>query len=95
MVDHFKRTAAEHGIILEPEKETELVGRKGKRVGATVKILGVIMNDTLQFRKHADYRAEKWKQLWGALHRLDNTKASMSPSAWRQLYTGMVRPVMT
>ena len=95
VVEHFKRIAAEHGIILEAEKETELVCRKGKRVGATVKILGVIVDDTLQFCKHADYRAEKGKQLWGALHRLGNTKTGISPSVWRQLYTGMVRPVMT
>ena len=81
VVDHFKRTAAGHGIILEEEKETELVRRKGKRATATVKILGVIVDDTLQFRKHADYRAEKGKQLWGALHRLGNTKTGMSPSA--------------
>ena len=30
VVEHFKRTTAEHGIILEAEKETKLVCKKGK-----------------------------------------------------------------
>ena len=95
VVSHFKQTAAEHGIILADEKEDSLTCRKGKRALKTVKILGVIIDNTLQFRKHAEYRAGKGKQLWGALYWLGNTTSGMSPQAWRQLYTGMVRQVMT
>ena len=57
--------------------------------------MGVLVDDGLRFKDHIKYRAEKGRRLCGALCSLGNTVKGMSPKAWRQLYTGMVRPVLT
>ena len=47
VVSYFKQTVTEHGIILTDEKEDSLTCRKGKRAFKTVKILGIIIDNTL------------------------------------------------
>ena len=47
VVSYLKQVAAEYSIILADKKEDSLVCRKGKRVLNTVKILDIIIDDTL------------------------------------------------
>lgn len=91
----FQTLAETMGIPLLDDKEDSLTFIDRKRPTSSVKVLGVIIDNTFSFKEHLAMQAAKGAQLWKALKQLGNINHGLPPTAWRQLYTGMIRPVMT
>ena len=94
--------AAKWDLPLEKEKHEEIVfnqggvgsgKRKRRSEVEKVKWLGIIVDDTLDFDHHWKSRLAKARQLLGSLNSMGSTQRGISPSSWRQLYTGMIRVV--
>ena len=92
----LKEAAREHGIVFAPEKEETVTFRAGKRSlkAKSCKVLGVQIDECLLFHHHMEYRANIARKAWGAFSRLGDMRKGLSPTSWRQLYTGMIRPMM-
>ena len=89
-------------LPLEKEKHEKIVfnpkgvgsGRRKKRSEVEkVKWLGIIVDETLDFDHHWKSRIVKAKQLLGSLSSMGSSQWAISPTGWRQLYTGMIRVV--
>ena len=89
-------------LPLEKEKHEEIVfiqggvgsgKRKRRSEVEKVKWLGIIVDDTLDFDHHGTSRLAKARQLLGSLSSMGSSQWGISPSSWRQLYTGMIRVV--
>ena len=94
--------AAKWDLPLEKEKHEEIVfnqgglgsGKKKKRSEVEkVKWLEIIVDDTLDFNHHWKSRLAKARQLLGSLNSMGSSQWGISPSSWRQLYSGMIRVV--
>ena len=94
--------AAKWDLPLEKEKHEEIVfnqgglgsGKKKKRSEVEkVKWLGIIVDDTLDFDHYWKSRHAKARQLPRSLNSMASSQWGISPSSWRQLYTGMIRVV--
>ena len=84
-------------LPLERKKREILVLRKSRRKRRReeehAKWLGVICDESVSFDRHWKSRVEKaWKML-GALAGMGGSQWGISPSSWRQLYTGMIRSI--
>ena len=92
----LNRISVKHGIIFAVEKEETITFRAGKRAlrSRSCKVLGVQIKHCLLFHHHMEYRAGIARKAWGAFGRLGNMRKGLSPTSWRQLYTGMIRPMM-
>ena len=60
-----------------------------------VKCLGIILDDDFSFDSHWQKRVEKARGLLGVLIGVGNLEWGLSPRAWRQVYIGMIRKVVT
>ena len=94
--------ATRWNVPLEKEKHEKIVfnpkgvgsGRRKKRSEVErVKWLGIIVDDTLDFDHHWKSRIDKAKRLLGSLSSMGSSQWGISPTSWRQLYTGMIRVV--
>ena len=68
------------------------IGRENFTGGKT---LGLEICANLDFRKHIESRAAMAKAVLGAFSRIANYNGGISGRAGRQLYTGMIPPIMT
>ena len=96
----INEVAHQWSIPLEKDKHEEIIfrgsgkgsGRKKKRADvARVKWLGVIIDENLYFDHHWRSRIAKARGLLGSFCSLGNSQWGVSPTSWRQLYTGMIR----
>ena len=62
-----------------------------KREEEHARWLGVICDKSLSFDKHCRARVEKARKMLGVLSGMGGSQWVISPSCWRQLYTGMIR----
>ena len=94
--------AAKWNLPLKKEKHEKIVfnqggvgsGKRKRRYEVEkVKWLGIIVDDTLDFDHHWKSRLAKARQLLGSLSGMGSSQWGISPSSWRQLYTGMIRVV--
>ena len=94
--------AAKWDLPLEKEQHEEIVfnqggvgsgKRKRRSEVKKVKWLGIIVDDALDFDHHWNSRMAKARQLLGSLSSMGSSLWGISPSSWRQLYTGMIRVV--
>ena len=93
--------AAEQRLPLAADKEESMVlragcGRKKRRrngLAEKVKWLGVILDDSLDFKEHWRHRIGKAQSLLRALSGVGDSKWEMSPVSCRAAYTGMVHAV--
>ena len=90
--------AAEQKLPLAADKEESMFLRGGcgrkkrRRNGLTEKVkwLGVILDDSLDFKQHWRHRIGKARSLLGVLSGVGNSKWGMSTVSCRAAYTGMV-----
>ena len=93
--------AAEQRLPLAADKEESMVlrggcgGKKRRKNGLAEKVkwLGVILDDSLDFKEHWRHRIGKARSLLEALSCVGNSEWAMGPVSWRAAYTGMVRAV--
>ena len=94
-----EEVALEYALPLAPDKTERIVlrersGRRGRRgAGEKVKWLGVILDEELSFTPHWESRIDKARKLLGTIAGVGKGSWGMSPSSWRQAYTGMIRGV--
>ena len=67
--------------------------RKRRSEVEKVKWLSIIVDDTLDVDHHWKSRLAKAQQLLVSLSSMGSSQWGISPSSWRQLYTGMIRVV--
>ena len=91
--------AAKWDLLLEKTKHEEIVfnqggvgsGKKRKRSEVeNIKWLGLIVDDTLDFDHNWKSSLAKARQLPGSLNSMGSSQWGISPSSWRQQYTGMI-----
>ena len=95
------KVGAERRLPLAADKEESMVprggcGRKKRRRNGLVekvKWLGVILDDSSDFKEHWRNRIGKARSLLGALGCVGNSRWGMGPVSCRAAYTGMVRAV--
>ena len=97
-----RETAKNWNLPLEKKKYEKIVfnpkgvgsGRRKKRSEVEkIKWLSIIVDETLNFDHHWKSRIAKGKQLLGSLSSMESSQWGISPTSWRQLYTGMIRVV--
>jgi len=91
----INRMADKHNLPLEKSKHEQLILRKKRRRKNSevkmVKWLEIIMNESLTFREHWKARIQKVRNMLGKCKGIENSEWGISPTSWRNLYTGMIR----
>ena len=77
---------------LDDAKE-EFITFDGKRK-KVVKYLGFWLDTKLDHKTHISKRLTKATQVWGAVCRIGNSYSGIKPRSYRQIYTGMIRPIL-
>jgi len=93
----IEKVAEKWALPLERTKREILIlrnsRRKRRREEEHAKWLGVICDESLSFDRHWKSRVEKARKMLGALSGMGGSQWGISPSSWRQLYTGMIRSI--
>jgi len=84
---------AADGLRWDKSKETRVNFERRQRTHS--KILGVLWNSALDWRKHITTRVSKAKSCLWVLLRTCTSHSGLSPRAARNLYTGCIRPLIT
>lgn len=89
--------AEKHHLLLEKSKHGGLVLRRKRRKKnkevKMIKWLGIIMDESLTFKEHWKARIQKARNMLGRCRGIGNTQWGISPTSWRNLYTGMIRAI--
>ena len=93
----IEKEAEKWELPLERKKREILVLRKSRRKRRReeehARWLGVICDESLSFDRHWKSRVKKAREMLGALSGMGGSQWGISPSSWRQLYTGMIRSI--
>ena len=65
------------------------------RVTGEAKWVGITFNYNLSWKTHCDRRLNLAEAAWACISRLGNSRGSLSPEAWRQVYTSSIRAIAT
>ena len=91
------RVAKENHLLLKESKDEMLMlkkkRRKKKKDMKWVKWIGIIMDESLLFKKHWKFRITKVRKMLGQLNGLGNSIWRMSANSWRAACTSMIRAV--
>ena len=80
-----------HGWTRDPEKDEEInFGVQGE-----AKWVGIHFTHDLQWKKHCTKMLNQAEAAWARISRLGTSRGGLSPTAWRQVYTGSIRVIAT
>ena len=80
-----------HGWTRDPDKDKEInFGIQGE-----AKWVGIHFTHNLQWKTHCSKRLDQAEAAWACIARLGNSRGGLSPTAWRQVYTGSIRAIAT
>ena len=64
-------------------------------VQGEAKWVGIHFTHDLQWKTHCDKRLNQAEAAWTCISRLGSSRCGLTPTAWRQVYTGSIRAIAT
>ena len=66
-----------------------------KKSTSEAKWVGIHFTHDLQWKTHCSKRLSQAEAAWACISRLGTSRGGLSPTAWRQVYTGSIRAIAT